>query len=93
MLKSIAQLQEQQTEQQKTAERIYYLAQQREKAGLVSQASVLNAQTAVLAQQSAALELRTQAIEYTVSLLRALGGGFNVQSAADRTKQDANSQK
>ncbi len=60
-----------------TAEAIYSIAQQREKAGLVGQATVLNAQTNLLAQQSIEVQLRTQAIELNVNLVRALGGGFN----------------
>ncbi|PRC91283.1 efflux transporter outer membrane subunit [Solimicrobium silvestre] len=81
-LRSLAQQQKQQAELQHNAESVYELAQQREKAGLVSKVTVLNAQTAVLTQQSAAIDLKARALDLTVNLNRALGGGFNDQTTA-----------
>lgn len=79
-LRSLAQLQKQHDELQRSANSIYEIAQQREQAGLVSRVTVLNAQTAVLAQQSTDIDLKTRAVDLTINLVRALGGGFNEQT-------------
>ncbi len=78
-MRSLSQQQVQQAELQRDAESVYELAQKREQAGLISHVSVLNAQTNVLSQQSAALDLRARALELTMNLNRALGGGFHEQ--------------
>ena len=85
-LRSIAKLQKQQAEQQASAQAVFDLAQQREKAGLVSRITVLNAQSALLSQQSAEIELKTRAVDLTINLVRALGGGFNDQTTVSSFK-------
>ena len=85
-LRSIAKLQKQQAEQQASAQAVFDLAQQREKAGLVSRVTVLNAQSALLNQQSAEIELKTRAVDLTINLVRALGGGFNDQTTVSSFK-------
>ena len=81
-LRSLEQLQKQQNELQRSAENVFEIAQQREKAGLVNRATVLNAETTLLAQYSAANDLKTRGIELNINLIRALGGGFNEQIPA-----------
>ncbi len=81
-LRSVVQMQKQQDELQRSAENVLEIAQQREKAGLVNRATVLNAESAVLAQLSAANDLKTRSIELNINLIRALGGGFNGSMSA-----------
>ncbi len=80
-LKAIALQQRQQNELLHSAESIYQNAVQREQAGLVNRITVLNAQTSLFNQQSLAIALRTRAVGLNINLLRALGGGFDEQSA------------
>ena len=84
-LKSINQQQQQQNDLLQNAESVYQNAVQREKAGLINRIAVLNEQTAVLNQQSIAVELRARSVGYNISLLRALGGGFNEQTAFQKS--------
>ena len=80
-LKAVVLQQQQQNELLHSAESIYQNAQQREKAGLVNRIAILNAQTSLLNQQSIATELRTRSVGLNINLLRALGGGFDEQTA------------
>ena len=68
-----------------SADTVYQNAIQREQAGLVNRITVLNAQSSVLNQQSFAVELRTRAVGLNINLLRALGGGFDEQTAFQTT--------
>jgi NodT family efflux transporter outer membrane factor (OMF) lipoprotein len=76
-LRSLEQQQKQQAELLQNAQSVYDIAQQREKAGLVSHSAVLGAETTLLTQRSAAIDMRTRAVELNINLIRALGGGFN----------------
>jgi len=88
-LRSLEQQQKQQAELLQNAQSVYEIAEQREKAGLVSHSAVLGAETTLLAQQSAAIDLRTRAVELNINLIRALGGGFNEQPAQTHENQAA----
>ena len=76
-LRSLEQQQKQQAELLQNAQSVYDIAQQREKAGLVSHSALLGAETTLLTQRSAAIDMRTRAVELNINLIRALGGGFN----------------
>ena len=65
-----------QRDAQTAAEAAYDLALQRYKAGLSTYLTVLTAENAVLAQRSAATDLKARALELSVGLNRALGGGY-----------------
>jgi len=90
-LRSLALQEKQQSELLHNAESVHEIAQQREKAGLVNHAVVLNAETTLLAQQSAAIDLRTRAVELNVNLIRALGGGFD-EKIQQKTAQQSSPQ-
>lgn len=83
-LRSLEQQQKQHSELLRNAQSVYDIAQQREKAGLISHAEVLNAETTLLTQHSAAIDLRTRVVELNINLIRALGGGFNEQATQDQ---------
>lgn len=74
--RSIARQQAEQQQAQKAAEDAYQIATQRYKAGLGTYLNVLAAETAVLAQRRLAVDLAGRAIDAQVSLVRALGGGW-----------------
>lgn len=76
---SLQSLQVQQREQQAAhaaADAAYGLALQRYQAGLSTYLTVLTAENAVLAQRRAATDLKARALDLSVALNRALGGGF-----------------
>ncbi|HEX5477974.1 MAG TPA: efflux transporter outer membrane subunit, partial [Burkholderiales bacterium] len=58
------------------AEKSYALALERYRGGLSSQLQVLAAESQVLEQRSLAAELRSRALDASVGLMRALGGGY-----------------
>jgi NodT family efflux transporter outer membrane factor (OMF) lipoprotein len=58
------------------AEESYALAVERYRGGLSSQLQVLAAESQVLAQRSLAADLRARALDASVGLIRALGGGY-----------------
>jgi outer membrane protein TolC len=58
------------------AERAYAIAKQRQEAGLSSLLNVLAAETAVLSQRRQSVDLTARALDTQVSLIRALGGGY-----------------
>jgi len=62
-----------------SAERAYALARERYRLGLVSQLTLLSAQTGVLAQRQAMVALQAQRRDQQVALYKALGGGFDAQ--------------
>ncbi len=91
-LRSLSLQEKQQSELLHNAESVHEIARQREVAGLVNHAVVLNAETALLAQQSASIDLRTRAVELNVNLIRALGGGFD-ENASNKNTAQADSAK
>ena len=72
---------QEQAQAQAAAETAYDLAVQRYRAGLGNYLTVLSAQTSVLAQRRAAVDLKARAWDLDVNLIRALGGGFDAESA------------
>ena len=58
------------------------LATQRYEAGLGNYLSVLSAETQVSAQEQIGVELEARAQDLQINLIRALGGGFDVQARA-----------
>jgi outer membrane protein TolC len=76
---AIARQQTEQRSAQDAAERAFDIAQQRQLAGLTSKVNVLAAQTAVLNQQRQAIDLNARATDNRISLLRALGGGYQAE--------------
>jgi NodT family efflux transporter outer membrane factor (OMF) lipoprotein len=63
------------------AERAYDLARERYRIGLVSQLTLLSAETAVLAQRQAMVSLEAARRDQQVALYKALGGGFDARQA------------
>jgi NodT family efflux transporter outer membrane factor (OMF) lipoprotein len=68
-----------------TATDAYALAQQRYQAGMDNYMQVLNMQEQLLQQDSLDTDLRARALDASISLIRALGGGFD--PAATQEKQ------
>jgi len=64
-----------------SAEEAYDLALTRYKAGLGSLLQVLSAETSVLEQRNVRAELQSRELALSINLIRALGGGFDVQVA------------
>lgn len=79
-LQSLARQRVAQTQAQAAAESAYDLAQQRYGAGLSGYLTLLGAESAVLAQQRQAVDLQARVLSTQVNLIRALGGGVNVDS-------------
>jgi NodT family efflux transporter outer membrane factor (OMF) lipoprotein len=76
---SLQSLQRQQAEEQQaleTIEQAYSLAVQRYKAGLGNYLTVLTAESAVLQQRRISADLKARALDLNVTLVRALGGGY-----------------
>ncbi|MBO9535311.1 efflux transporter outer membrane subunit [Herbaspirillum sp.] len=69
------------------AERAYQLASERYRLGLVSQLTLLSAETGVLAQRQALVNLEAARRDQQVALYKALGGGFEAQQAGLALKQ------
>lgn len=78
---SIARQQSEQRQAQAAAEGAYTIALQRYQAGLGNYLNVLTAETSVLAQRRLAVDLSARALDAQVGLARALGGGFQGDSA------------
>jgi NodT family efflux transporter outer membrane factor (OMF) lipoprotein len=78
---ALARQQAEQRAAQTFAENAYAIALQRHEAGLVNRLGVLSAQTAVLNQQRQGVDLAARALDNQVALLRALGGGYQGDSA------------
>ena len=76
-LRTLAQQQAQQAQALGIAQRTHELARQRRDAGLTPTLQVLLAESNVLQQQRAELELQARLLDVQVSLVRALGAGFN----------------
>jgi NodT family efflux transporter outer membrane factor (OMF) lipoprotein len=78
---SIERQRAEQRDVQAAAENAYAIAVQRHEAGLTPMLSVLGAETAVLNQRRLAVDLTARALDNQVALMRALGGGFQGDSA------------
>lgn len=65
------------------------LTSQRYKAGLGNYLNVLNAETQVLTQEQLGAELNASALTVRVSLIKALGGGFDVSAPAQSASTSA----
>jgi len=63
------------------AEEAYNLALTRYKAGIGSLLQVLTAETQVLEQRNLRTDLQSRELALSINLIRALGGGFDVQVA------------
>ena len=84
-LKAVGQQLQLQNELLRSAESVYQIAQQRQQAGLVNRMAVLSAQSSLLNQQSLAIVLQARSVDYNINLVRALGGGYNEQTAFQAT--------
>ena len=65
-----------------SAEEAYQLAFTRYKAGLGSLLQLITVEEQVLAQRQLRAELRSRELALSINLIRALGGGFEVQVAS-----------
>ena len=70
------------------AQRTTELARLQYREGHISQLDVIDAERSFLSHQLAASRLRGEQARTVVQLVRALGGGWMVESHADETKQD-----
>ena len=59
----------------------YELVQQRYKAGLASEQTLLNAQAGLLGAQQRSIDLQARRRSLQIALIKSLGGGFDAQSA------------
>ncbi len=66
------------------AELVYRLAEQRHRAGLANRLAPLEAEAALLAQRGSAIELQALALQAQVSLVQALGGGWQGEITVGR---------
>lgn len=66
---------------QEAAQRAYDLAIDRYKAGLTPQLTVLTAESSLLAQEQARVNIDSARRDQQIGLIKALGGGFDAQSA------------
>ena len=79
-LQSLARQRVEQTQAQTAVESAYDLAKQRYGAGLSGYLTLLNAESAVLAQRRQAVDLQARTLSTQVNLIRAVGGGFEVDA-------------
>ena len=80
---SIIRQQAEQASAQASAETAYSIALQRYKAGLSTYLNVLSVETSVLSQRRQAVDLVARALDTQVQLIRALGGGYSADRAAN----------
>ncbi|MCZ2408072.1 MAG: efflux transporter outer membrane subunit [Burkholderiales bacterium] len=81
-LQSLTRQQAQQDQAAAGAEQAWRLAQERYRAGLGSYLRVLAAESQVLAQRRQAVELQARRLDTHVALMKALGGGWQDDTAA-----------
>jgi len=81
---AIARQQAEQRAAQEAAEGAYEIAVQRYRAGLGNYLNVLTAENSVLAQRRLAVDLAARALDTQVGLARALGGGWQGETAPVR---------
>lgn len=84
---SLARQQQLQAESLDKAERAYGFAVQRYQAGLAGQVTVLNAESQVIAQRRLDVDLKARVLETSVSLMKALGGGWSDDTTAVQVSQ------
>jgi len=89
-LRALTQQNEQQQHATEAAAGNLQLAQQRERVGTTNMLPALAAQMTLLQQQRQALDLRARGSVLRVSLIKALGGGFNEQAAQGQAPQPEN---
>lgn len=82
-VKSIARQQAEQQAAQQASEVALDIALQRYKAGLGNYLNVLAAETPVLSQRRLAVDLAARALDSQVALIRAFGGGYQPDAAAE----------
>jgi NodT family efflux transporter outer membrane factor (OMF) lipoprotein len=87
-LQSIARQQAEQRDALASAEAAWEIAQQRYRAGLGTYLHVLTAETAVLQQRRLAVDLSGRALDAQVQLMRALGGGWQPDTATAQLTQN-----
>mgnify|MGYP000861918979 CR=1 FL=1 len=90
---AIAKQQTEQAAAQASAESAYSIAVQRYQAGLGNYLQVLAAETAVLTQRRQAVDLAARALDTQVQLIRALGGGFQADTAPTDTLSSSVAQR
>jgi NodT family efflux transporter outer membrane factor (OMF) lipoprotein len=71
-----------------TARETVELSQTRYQAGLDNYLQVITAQEQLLAQQNLDADLRARALDFSISLIRALGGGFDPSSTAPNSEKE-----
>ena len=74
----------------KATSAVWHSAQARLKQGLTDNGNVLNAEIALNKQQDIALQLQNQQVQTDVALIKALGGGYQVQTNATASKDNGN---
>jgi NodT family efflux transporter outer membrane factor (OMF) lipoprotein len=89
-LRALTQQNEQQQHATEAAAGNLQLAQQRERVGTTNMLPALAAQMTLLQQQRQALDLRARGSVLRVSLIKALGGGFNEGAAQGQAPQQEN---
>ncbi|NCU66280.1 efflux transporter outer membrane subunit [Acidovorax sp. 210-6] len=82
---SLARQQEQQAEAAASAEKAYRFAQERYRAGLGTYLVVLSTESQVLAQRRLAVDLRARQLDTRIALMKALGGGWQDDTAMLQT--------
>lgn len=82
---SLARQQEQQAEAAASAEKAYRFAQERYRAGLGTYLVVLTTENQVLAQRRLAVDLRARQLDTRIALMKALGGGWQDNTATLQT--------
>lgn len=83
-----------QTQALQQSERGYTLMQQRYKAGLASELTLLNAQAGMLATRQHSIDQEARRRSLQIALIRSLGGGFDAQAAGlTLTEPDATHQQ
>ena len=81
-VQSLGRQQSLQAESLRKAEQAYSFAVQRYKAGLATQITVLNTETQVIAQRRLAVDLKARELDTRISLMKALGGGWQDNTAS-----------
>ena len=81
-VQSLGRQQSLQAESLRKAEQAYSFAVQRYKAGLATQITVLNTETQVIAQRRLAVDLKARELNTRISLMKALGGGWQDNTAS-----------
>ncbi len=70
-----------QTQALQQSERAYALVEQRHRAGLASELTLLNAQAGLLAARQRSIDLEARRRSLQIALIKSLGGGFDARAA------------